>query len=85
MNIWIVTNLLASFSTPMDIHTTPWDLLWAIPICICIAAVYKAVKLDKFETRNYLREVVFLSMTLVGFLILSAIVLVIVAKLVRQL
>lgn len=71
------------FSQPLEIPTRAISLLWALPICLTIALVYKALKLETFRFSTFLREVVLLFLTIIGFLVLVAIVLVIIAYLVR--
>jgi len=60
------------FARPLEIPTTPVSLLWALPISLSIAVVYKALKLPEFRTRLFLREVALLFATIVGFLALVA-------------
>ncbi len=71
------------FTRPMDIPTEPLSLLWALPICLSIALVYKAVKLHNFRPAVVAREVALLFGTIVGFLVLVAACLYVVAQLVR--
>lgn len=71
------------FRRPMDIPTESLSLLWALPICLSIALVYKAVKLNKFRPAVVVREVALLFGTIVGFLVLVAACLYVVAQLVR--
>ena len=60
------------FARPLEIPTTPVSLLWALPISLSIAVVYKALKLPEFRPRLFLREVALLFATIVGFLALVA-------------
>lgn len=71
------------FSQPLEIPTRAIALLWALPICLTIALVYKSLKLETFRFSILLREVVLLFLTIIGFLVMVAIVLVIIAYLVR--
>ena len=77
MDIFIYVIFLGQiFIKPLDVPTNPTSLLWALPVCLCIAMVHKAVKLESFEPGLVVREVLYLFLTIVGFLILSAVVLV---------
>jgi len=73
------------FSQPLDIPTSALSFLWTLPICLSIALVYKALKLETIELRMFVREVALLFSTIVGFLILVAIVLLGIAHLAGQL
>jgi len=62
--------LLASlFLNPILVPTEPVSLLWVIPICLGIALVYKAIRLENIAPQVYAREVAQLFVTIVGFLI----------------
>ncbi|MBI9017796.1 MAG: hypothetical protein JEZ07_11115 [Phycisphaerae bacterium] len=75
-------NLLAMiFTTPMDIPITAGSLFWALPICLVIAMVYKAVKLDDFDdTKRVIREISLLFVTLIAFLSIAAVALNLIIK-----
>ena len=84
MTIMAVLPILAQlFQQPMEVPTRIVSLLWALPICMSISLVYKAIKLDTFKPATYLREVMFLFGTIIGFLILVAVVLLVIAEWVR--
>ena len=62
--------LLASlFLNPVLVPTEPVSLLWAFPVCLGIALVYKAIRLENMAPQVYAREVAQLFVTIVGFLI----------------
>jgi hypothetical protein len=63
------------FTTPAYIPTDITSLLWALPICLSIAVVYKAIKLEQFTTGYFAREVSLLFITIIGFLVVVAMVL----------
>lgn len=63
------------FTEPLDIPTNVSSLLLALPICLSIAVVYKAIKLEEFTAKLYIREVLLLFVTIIGFLIIAALVL----------
>lgn len=69
---------------PLDVPTSPGGLLWALPICLIIASVYKAIKLEAFRWPLFVREVLLLFATIIGFLILVALALLTIAKLAHQ-
>lgn len=56
----------------MHLPTEPASLLWALPISFAIAMVYKAIKLESFTSQLFVREVVLLFITLIGFLTIAA-------------
>ncbi len=64
---------------PVEIHTTPASLLWALPLCLAISMVYKAVKLETFTPAVVIKEVTLLFVTIIGFLILVALILLTIA------
>ena len=57
---------------PLEVPTRATGLLWALPICVSIAMVYKALRLETFKGRLFIREVLVLSATIGGFLALVA-------------
>lgn len=71
------------FTEPLPVPTRPISLLWALPICLSIALVYKAIKLENFRVRLYLREVLLLFITIIGFLIAVAVVLLLIVRALR--
>ena len=79
----IITNCLAQlFAQPTDLPTLLITQLWVLPICLSIALVYKAIKLEDFKPALFVREVIFLFVTIVGFLILVAVCLYLISRLV---
>lgn len=82
----LFTNLLMLgqiFSQPLDIPTKAISLLLALPICLNIALVYKALKLETFKLSTFIREVFLLFCTIIGFLMVVAIALLIIAQMTR--
>ena len=71
------------FAQPLEVSTTTISLLRAFPLSMAIAIVYKTVKLEKFSWASFIREVVLLFGTIVGFLALVAIGLFVIAYLAR--
>ncbi|MBN1846942.1 MAG: hypothetical protein JW810_14745 [Sedimentisphaerales bacterium] len=71
--------LMALFTEPMDLPTRAISLLWVLPICLSVAVVYKAVKVEPFRPDVFARETGLLFVTIVGFLIVIALALLLVA------
>lgn len=63
------------FIAPLRIGTDVLGLFWALPICLSIAAVYKAIKLERFTPASFIREVALLFATIIGFLIFVGVLL----------
>jgi len=78
----ITTGLAQLFAQPTYLPTHIITQLWILPICLSIALVYKAIKLEDFQPALFVREVILLFATIVGFLILVAIVLYLISRLV---
>ena len=76
----IFTAVMAFTHYPIAIPTNPVSLLWALPVSLGIAAVYKAVKIEKFSWPLFAREVSLLFVTIISALILTAICLAILAR-----
>ena len=70
------------FTQPTYIPTNIISLLWAIPICLSISVVYKAIKIEHFAPGYFAREVSLLFVTIICFLIVVAVVLWTIARLV---
>ena len=80
----LATTILAGILLePMDVPTNVASLLWVLPICIGIAVVYKAVKLEdsQLALKPFIIETGLLVATLIGFLIFVGVVLLIIASL----
>ena len=74
--------MLATFTTPETIGTDAKSFLWLLPLVAAIAIVYKALKLEKISTLNFLRETAILSGTIILFMTAVAIVLFAIAHLI---
>ena len=72
------------FSQPMYVPTKAISLLWALPICFSIAIVYKSVKIEEFKAGLFIREVLLLFITIIGFLIMVSLILLAIAKMAHQ-
>ena len=49
--------IIASFTSPETIGTTPLSLLWLFPLAAAVAVVYKATKLPNITAANFIKEV----------------------------
>ncbi len=67
--------VLAAFTTPIEIGTTPTSMLWMFPLLAAIALVYKATKMRVLFTKKYLTESLLLFLSVSGFMIMAIIVL----------
>lgn len=67
--------LLAAFTVPEQVPTTPASLLWMFPLLAAIAIVYKATKMRALLWRPFLAESALLFATVSGFMILAIAVL----------
>ena len=67
--------LLASFTMPEQIGTTPLSMLWLLPLVASIAVVYKATKLPEIKAANFIKESVVLFGSIVIFMLVIAFIL----------
>ena len=67
--------VLAAFTAPIEIGTTPASMLWMFPLLAAIALVYKATKMRVLFTKKYLTESLLLFLSVSGFMIMAIIVL----------
>jgi hypothetical protein len=67
-----LTLLAYNFRQPLDVPTSAVSLLWALPICLGIAVIYKTLKLEPIRPALWLREVSLLFITIVFFMALVA-------------
>jgi hypothetical protein len=71
--LWNSCYILAElFSQPLYVPTSALSLLWALPICLSIAVVYKAIKMETIRPKIFMREVLLLFVTIIGFLSIVA-------------
>lgn len=71
-----LTDMLASFTRPMDIPTNPASMLWMFPVLLAIATVYKATKIRVIFLPNFIRQVVILFATVSVFMVFLGVVLI---------
>ena len=65
----------AIFLNPLEMTNNGFIFLWAFPLVACIAAVYKATKLDCVTSLRFVRESLILTVTILGFMFLIAVAL----------
>jgi hypothetical protein len=70
-----LTVVLASFTQPEQIGTTPQSMLWMLPLTASIATVYKATKVHSVKTRSFVKETALLFGSIVVFMALAAVIL----------
>lgn len=67
--------LLATFTAPETIGTTPGSMLWMFPLLAAIAMIYKATKMRAILLKRFFIESLLLFATISGFMILAIFVL----------
>ena len=67
--------ILASFTAPIEIGTTPASMLWMFPLIAAIALIYKATKMRVLFVKKYLLQSLLLFLSISGFMIIAIIVL----------
>ncbi len=67
--------ILASFTSPEQIGTNPKSVLWVLPLAAAIAVCYKAIKLPKITTANFIKEAGLLFGSIIVFMVITAVVL----------
>lgn len=72
--------VLANFMSPVDIGTTARALLLALPLIAVIAVVYKAIKVGEIKFTSFLRESILLFGSILGFMVITAVVIFMIMK-----
>ncbi|MHC4061533.1 MAG: hypothetical protein ACYSUC_04955 [Planctomycetota bacterium] len=67
--------VVATFTSPENIGTSPASLLWMLPLAASITVVYKATKLPKITAASFIKETAALFGSIVVFIIISMFVL----------
>lgn len=70
-----VAPVLASFTQPEQIGTTPQSILWMLPLTAGIAVVYKATKVHRVVPKPFLKEAAILFGSIVAFMAVAALIL----------
>ena len=76
--------ILASFTIPQQISTTPQSMLWLLPLVAAISIVYKATKLPEIKAANFIKEAVLLFGSIIVFMFVTAFILYAIAWLVIE-
>ncbi len=71
-----IFTMLASFTAPMEIPTTPTSMLWMFPLLASISIIYKATKMRVLFVKHFIREVIILFITVSLFMIVAATILI---------
>ena len=71
--------LMAQFTIPEEIGTTPRSLLLLIPLLVSIAIVYKATKVFRVSAGNFIKESALLFGSILVFMVITALALMAVA------
>jgi len=71
----LTLSLLASFTTPIRIDTTPASMLWLLPLVVAIAVVYKATKVSQIRLVPFAKETGVLIGSILIFITVAALVL----------
>lgn len=67
--------VMANFTIPEEIGTTPRSLLLLLPLLASIAIVYKATKVSKLSAGSFLKETSLLFGSILAFMVVTALVL----------
>ncbi len=76
--------ILASFTAPENIGTTPQSLLYLLPLAAAIAVIYKATKLPTITATKFIKEAAILLGSIVVFVIIAALALHVLAFLITE-
>lgn len=74
MSPMAVLVVLAAFTRPEQIETSPAMMLWVLPLAASIAIVYKATKLPRIAARSFIKESAVLFGSIVVFVFVSMII-----------
>ena len=79
-----VFSVIATFTAPEEIGTTPQSMLWLLPLAAAIVVVYKATKLPKITAGNFIKETAALFGSVIVFIIITALALYALARLITE-
>ncbi len=74
--------LIATFTSPEQIRPNLQLMLWLLPLAAAIAIIYKATKLPKITAGIFLKEAALLFGSIIGFIIMAALALYVLAWLI---
>lgn len=72
--------VLATFTSPETIGTSPQSMLWLLPLAAAVAIVYKAMKLKTFTAASFAKEAIVLFGSIIIFMAITAVVLFVFAR-----
>ena len=84
MTIPELTWIIAGFTQPIDIPTTPLSMLWMFPLLLSISIVYKATKMRVLFTGKFIKEVAILFATISIFMIALGAALIFIVNLINN-
>jgi hypothetical protein len=67
--------IMAAFTVPEQIGTTPVSLLWMLPLIASIAIIYKTTKLPEMKLGLFVKETAVLCGSIIAFITLTALAL----------
>lgn len=70
-----VISVLAAFTKPMQIGTTPASMLWLLPLVATISIVYKATKVSRIRLKSFTKETAGLFGSILVFIVVAALIL----------
>jgi hypothetical protein len=79
-----ITQVLASFTQPIDIPTDPKSILWMFPLLLAIATVYKATKILVMSWSKFGKQVVILFCTISLFMVFLGVALILLVKVITE-
>ncbi len=74
--------IIANFTAPIEIGTSPQSVLWLLPLTAAIAVIYKTTKLSTITAKYFLKETIALFASIIVFIVTTALVLYIIAWLI---
>ncbi len=67
--------MIATFTSPERIPTSPQATLWMLPLMVAIVVVYKTTKLPEITAKKFLKETAGLFLSILVFIVATAAVL----------
>ena len=79
-----ITQMLASFTQPINIPTDPKSILWMFPLLLAIATVYKATKILVMSWGKFAKQVAILFCTISLFMVFLGVALIFLVKVITE-
>jgi hypothetical protein len=80
----LIPFVIATFTQPENIGTTPQIMLWLLPLAAAIAIVYKATKLPAIKVSDFVKETALLFGSIIVFIAVTALALHALASLITR-